>query len=861
MPNTDATEHVDLLHGGPAPPAPTTLGPWTLVREIGRGGMGAVYLAERHGADFEQRAALKLIRLGLDSKEIVQRFAAERRILARLEHPNIARLIDGGVDAGRPFIAMEWIDGLPLLEYAAREALDVRQRVALFLRLCDAVAYAHRMLVVHRDIKPGNVLIDRRGEPKLLDFGIAKLLAQDSDDDTSATGARFFTRAYAAPEQVRGEPVTTATDVYALGAVLFELLSGQSLHASRTTRQDTRALLSHARNEAGAHGPANVSARALAGDLSLIVAKAVRHEAQRRYATVEAFADDLRACLDDRPVRARPDGFAYRAGRYLRRHWLGLSASVAVLLAIVIGALLALHQAAIAREQALRAEMVSEFLASIFEGATPEAPGAEDISAKALLEESAERIGKELRDAPQVQADLYATLGRAYFYLGDAARAIEMYEAGRALAQPRDDRGTHVRLLWGLAQAELSAGQLSLARTHIDQARAQAENHPAWLLDIDLVDKSILGAEGRVSAARQLAQSIFERRRAQSVDAEDTLLAQNDLGVWVLASGDVPAARAIFEEVLAARRRVSGEMHPEVATTLYNLHLAQLRGGEVDAAAQTARETLRLRRRILPVGHRDIARTLGALAVIENRRGRFAEARELRIEAVNSLRAARRPDVLLLGQELTNLAIDEIQLAELDSARAHLGEALERLRGLGPGDVRVLDAERYRALIDIYQGQAAIAETTLRDIAAREAHAEPSPQRMATLRYLARALRMQGRGREALEAIAPAAQWLASAAPFSANDRARTEAERALAWLAQGEVEPAKARLAAARAAYGDDTPGAADAAQLTLIEARIERAVGNAERANALAADGLAALIAARGERHPEVALAQAQQ
>jgi serine/threonine-protein kinase len=849
---TDATEHIDLHRAGPTAAAPTAVGPWTLLREIGRGGMGAVYLAERRGADFEQRAALKLIRLGLDSPEIVQRFAAERRILARLDHPNIARLIDGGVDAAaRPFLAMEWVDGLPLLDYAANHKLELRQRIQLFLRLCDAVAYAHRMLVVHRDIKPGNVLIDQRGEPKLLDFGIAKLMAPDSDTDTSATGARFFTRAYAAPEQIRGEPVTTATDIYALGAVLFELLSGQSLHSSRTARQDTRTLLAHARAEAGGQGPPGVSARSLAGDLSLIAAKAVRDDPQRRYATVEALADDLRAYCDGRVIRARPDGFAYRASRYLRRHWLGVSACAAVLLAIVGGALVALHQAAIARAQALRAEAVSAFLASVFESATPEEAAAKDIHAKDLLEAGAARIGRELAAAPEAQAELYATLGHAYFYLGDAARAIEMYEAGRALPS---DASTRVRLLWGLARAELSAGQLTLARTHIDQARGAAGEDPVLRIDVDLVDKSILGAEGRFDAARALAASVYERQLARrGADDEQTLLAQNDLGVWTLASGDVAKARQIFDAVLERRRRVSGPEHPEVATTLHNLHLAKLRAGDLDGAAATASEALELRRRILPIGHRDIARSLGALAVIENRRGRFAQARELRIEAVESLRAARRPDLLLLGQELTNLAVDELQLAELDAARRHLEEADERLHMLGADDSRVIDVQRYLALVAIYEGRWRVAETALTELAARESRLPPSPNRLATLRYLARAKRMQGKGREALEAIAPAAQWLAEAGRFSANDRARTEAERALAWLAQGEVDPARMRLAAARAAYADSAPPADDA-QLRLVEARIALAAGDADTARKLALPAIDALVAARGERHPDV-------
>jgi serine/threonine-protein kinase len=863
------------------PQVGSKVGPWALIRLLGHGGMGAVFLAERTEHDFQQRAALKLIKLGMDSNEILQRFLIERRILARLEHPNIARLIDGGVDQrGRPYFVMEWVDGKPLTEYANSHGLDVAARVQLFLKLCDAVAHAHRQLVVHRDLKPGNILIDTRGEPKLLDFGIAKVLENDPSEDTSATGARFFTRAYAAPEQIRGEPVSTATDIYALGAVLFELLTGTPLQRARSGISHTREMLAQARRMAGHDGPAAVSPRMLDGDIALVAAKAVREEPARRYASVEAFAEDLRACLGGRPVRARPDTASYRLTRFLRRHWIGASASAAVLLALVAGAGLALWQARIAQEEALRAEAVSAFMTRVFESAKPENAAGAEITAQSLLETASQRIERELAAQPAVRARLYATLGQAWFYIGDYARAVELHESGRALVAA-DDRATQVALLRGLAQAELATGQVKLARTHVDQALALLDHDgPATALERTRtlsVSKSVFGAEGDTASALRIARDVHARLlQLLGADSEEALEARNDLGNWTLESGDAAAALEIFDQVILDRRRVSGPEHPEVATAMHNRVLALGQLGRTQEALAEARTVVALRRRILPPLHRDVARSLGTQATFESSLGNPQAALALRDEGIRILRAQRRPDQLLLAQELTNQATDAFRVGDLPRAANDLTEALDRLQPLlGANDARVLAASSYLGLVETYAGKLADAEQRLRAVIGQES-ASPQPGlalRLATRRYLARAIRWQGRAEEALEVLSEAERWLrdATAAPqarrppgagqtqLAASARSRVHVETALTQLALGQLDPARSALERAESAHQATPAATIDRAQWLMARARRALAQQDWAAAQQLAGDALARLRADFEDTHWEVAEARA--
>jgi len=316
-----------------APPAetPDRIGPWEIERELGHGGMGTVYLASRSVDGFRQTVALKVVRRGMDTEFVLQRFRGERRILAGLDHPGIARLLDGGsTEGGAPYFVMEYIDGRHLLEEARARDLPVRERLRIFLEVCDAVAYAHRHLVVHRDIKPSNVLVTAEGVPKLLDFGLAKLVRPDGEgaDGRTETALRLLTPDYASPEQVRGEPVTTATDIYSLGVVLYELLTGKRPY--RVTGRSAEAIARAVCEEEPARPSA--AAAALRGDLDNVVLMALRKEPERRYASVEQFAEDIRRHLDGRPVAARKDTLAYRTGKFIGRHKTSVAVSAAAVL-------------------------------------------------------------------------------------------------------------------------------------------------------------------------------------------------------------------------------------------------------------------------------------------------------------------------------------------------------------------------------------------------------------------------------------------------------------------------------------------------------------------------------------------------
>src|SRR4029453_5319211 len=323
-------------------PEAAHIGAYRIVRELGRGGMGTVYLGERADAQFEMRVAVKLIKRGMDTDAVLQRFRHERQILAGLEHPTIARLLDGGTtDEGLPYFVMEYVDGQPIDEYCRTHQLSLEQRLRLFLRVCEAVQYAHQGLVVHRDLKPSNILVTAAGEPKLLDFGIAKLLrpqvGEESEDQTASV-VRLLTPDFASPEQVRGDRVTTASDVYALGVVLYEVLSGRRPYRLKggTAAQLERAIL-----ERDVEAPSTALARdlrrQLRGDLDNVVLKALRKDPAERYATAAELADDVRRYLDGFPVRAAPDRPAYRIAKFLRRHHAAVTAGAAGVFGLVAG--------------------------------------------------------------------------------------------------------------------------------------------------------------------------------------------------------------------------------------------------------------------------------------------------------------------------------------------------------------------------------------------------------------------------------------------------------------------------------------------------------------------------------------------
>jgi len=399
-----------------APPTGSSVGPFTLMEKLGEGGSSIVFRAERVQAGVTQEVALKLLRRGLYSQDEQRRFRSERTALAQLRHPGIARLIEGGVtDAGVPYIALELIDGEAITDHARNQHLDLRQRVELFVSVCRAVEAAHRALIVHRDLKPSNVLVTREGEVKLLDFGIAKLL--DANGDGTHTQHQAMTPAYAAPEQFNLGQITTATDVYALGVLLGELMTGTRREPG-DTRTPSSSISEH--TDPGAlPAPPKITRRLLRGDLDNIVLKATDAEPERRYASAGAFADDIERYLGGEPVAAHPPSQWYRARKFVARHRGGVLTTAAFLLAILAAlgfavwqADVARQQAHIAQEQAQRAQAVRDFLVDIFDAEIPARPQDEMPGTAELLERGAQRANTELTEVPAVQSDLLTALGR-----------------------------------------------------------------------------------------------------------------------------------------------------------------------------------------------------------------------------------------------------------------------------------------------------------------------------------------------------------------------------------------------------------------------------------------------------------------
>ena len=559
--------HETLLEGAWETRPGLVFGRYRLVEPIGAGGMGEVWRAERADGEYRQDVALKLLKRGMDTQAILRRFLQERSILARLAHPRIVRLLDGGMGGdGRPYYVMEHVAGTPVTAHAKAAQLDVRSRVAIVAKIADAVAHAPAQLVVHRDLKPSNVLVDAEGEPHLLDFGIAKLLEASAEQTETGTGMRVLSPAYAAPEQILGEPVGTATDVYSLGVLLYELLTGRLPHrrSSRdpgvlaagivheSSERSSEALVDAglARELYGTRADVRRLAREIGGDLDLILATAMHREPQRRYATAGAFADDLRRWLDGRPIAARADSPRYRLGKFVRRHRLGVLAATAVLLALIGGLGSALWQAGVAREaatradaerdvarqQAARAERVKEFVLTLFREQDPASRArAQARTSAELIRDGIAEVDASLAGDPALQAELLRDLGEIQVGLGDE-------KAGSATLERA----------WKLQASTSGDGSVA--------ALAAQAAHAASLVFSGSGD-----AEARLRDAIGKLKAALGPEHALVVKAESALVR-----IAIVAS-DHEEALALARHVLAYAERVHGEGHFETAASIYQI--------------------------------------------------------------------------------------------------------------------------------------------------------------------------------------------------------------------------------------------------------------------------------------------------
>lgn len=683
------------IHGQSLEPG-DRVGPWLVLGLLGHGGMGSVYRAERADQQFQQEAAIKLVRSGVIAQaEMATRFRTERQILASISHPNIARLLDGGLTGfGVPYLVMEYVHGEPLDRYLLRVSPSLTARLQLFQAVCSAVQYAHQNLVVHRDLKPANILVTDEGVPVLLDFGIAKLLNASSEpaaEETRFSGT-LMTPEYASPEQLRYEPITTATDIYSLGVVLYELLTGRrpfqlsDLSPAEMERRVTQASpvppsiagMSHHLERRWFGLPRRTGT----SDLDRIVLKSMHKVPARRYSSAGDLSADLQRYLEGFPVAAQPDSFAYRSGLFVRRHRLAVAAVSLFSLAILALTVTALVLASRARREAASATSVAQFLVSLFEQSRPDSTQGQDLSARQLLDQGMKRLNAEPVQDPLVHARLLSTLGRVYFDLGVMDRASSLLLQAEAIQQAHPKEAEQQ-----LAETENALGTLELERnlplalTHYQRALKlfQTFRGPDSSEVADVQD-SIAGTETALGHFDQ-AELLFERSirihtRMLGGDAEATLNDKHNLASLYAQLGDYRREQPLLQDVLAAHRRTSGDLHEITTSDIGNLAWLEDRLGHFARSEQLSHEVIALKSKLFGAENPRLAMQMLVLGDTLRQTGRLQEARTTlerglgmatRFEGANSLHSAWIRDELGL-----------VSLAEgnLPEARVNITAAL-----------------------------------------------------------------------------------------------------------------------------------------------------------------------------------------
>jgi eukaryotic-like serine/threonine-protein kinase len=764
------------------------IGPYKIIREIGYGGMGAVYLAARDDDQYKKHVAIKLVRPGGNTDLKTQRFHLERQILANLDHPNIAKLLDGGTtEEGIPYLVMDYVEGIPIDQYCDQKKLSTIARLNLFQIICSAVQYAHQNLVVHRDIKPSNILVNTEGIPKLLDFGIAKLVNLEPNTKELTTSFLPMTPEFASPEQVRGERITTTTDIYSLGVLLYGLLTGHSPYQFKSRvpaeifsviceQEPEKPSDSIHRTEIVTDSdgtventitPEEVSKRRednpeklhrrLSGDLDNIVLMALRKDPQRRYASAQQFAEDIRRHLQGMPVLARKDTMGYRIGKFIFRHKVGVTAASIVIISLIGGIFGISWQARIASQnrdkaqlEAEKVKQINDFVRSMLRSADPYTEG-RNVTVASVLDEATKRVDKELANQPEVQAAVRSTIGQTYYGLGlyDTAEpqlkaaldtnlklyghdhpevALSMNDLGLLLlskgnltkAEPLfHDSLAILRKVYGeknlevakvlnnFAELYLRKGDLAMAeKLHIEELAIRRELlgnfHPD--IAVSLNDLAVVaGTKGDLNKAEKLhreALSILRHlNKNENPDVASTL---NNIAVILETKKEYAAAEPLYQEALAMRRKLLGNEHPEVAWSLYNYAFTLHQKGDYEGAIRLSQEVLALRNKTLTDEHPLVAATLQVLGMSLMDQGDPSAALQPLHESLELRKKTLASDHWLIATSECALGSCLTKLGRFDDAEKLLLNGLRTLRNK-LGDKHDRTQLALQSLVDLYQ--------------------------------------------------------------------------------------------------------------------------------------------------------------
>jgi len=654
---------------GPHPLIGKRIGSYLIEEEIGVGGMGIVFVGKRADKEFEQSVAIKILKQGLSSEYLVKRFQNERQTLANLQHPNIAKLFDGGkTEEGLPYLVMEYIDGVPITEYCVEEKLSIPEILKLFTTVCNAIQYAHQNLVVHRDIKPGNILVNREGRPKLLDFGVAKLLDQDTSstkEDLTKTGTWHLTPEYASPEQIKGIGITTSSDTYSLGILLYQLLTGETpykiynssplaiskiLDESKISlpSENVKNITGESENEDKTKPVNNIFLhKQLRGDLDNIVMKAMHKDPNQRYSSVKEFSNDIERYLNGLPVIARKDTFTYRASKFVQRHKTGVILFVLFNIVVLSGIAAIIYQARIAAKERDKAkienakfEKVNDFLTSILSSVDPSEIG-RDVKVYDILEKAAENIEEELKDQPEVEASVRSTLGNTYVNLGEYDKGKPFLdksyninkniygEQSKEIAENIHDLGLYYDWVGDYKKADsLYDESIKIFRNVLEE--------PTKIFGDALNNQAIVKMHfSEYDIAEKLSLEAIEiSKKIEGEKSRNQAVMLNNLAYNYSGAGKPNEAKKYYKKSLAIILEVLGENRPEAGTAYNNIAWLNMQQNEFDSAEVYLQKSYELKYNLKGEDHPDVGLALNNIGVLHIRKENFKKAEKYFLDAI-----------------------------------------------------------------------------------------------------------------------------------------------------------------------------------------------------------------------------------